>query len=282
MSRIRTGWRLAKESWAVLKADRSLVIFPVLAFAFGAIAVIILIAPGVAIVASTKNKDWAIAPFAVVAGYAATFLGIYFNVALAGAASLSLDGKDTTLADGLAVARQRRGVIAKWAAVQLAFGLLLNLVEQAVSDTPAGRIVAAIIRSLVGAAWAIATFFVVPVLAFEGVGPGDAFKRSVALIKARWGEGLVGNASIGFAVFLVALLPVAGLVALAGVTADKTPVVGGIAIGLAVLVVIAAAVIGSALGVIFRVALYRYATAGQATAGFSDADLSSAFRQGKR
>jgi len=83
-------------------------------------------------------------------------------------------------------------------------------------------------------------------------------------------------------VFLVALLPVAGLVALAGVTAGNAPIVGGIAIGLAVLVVIAAAVIGSALGVIFRVALYRYATAGQATAGFSDADLSSAFRHGKR
>jgi len=34
MSRIRTGWRLTKDSWAVLKADRSLAIFPVLSTAF--------------------------------------------------------------------------------------------------------------------------------------------------------------------------------------------------------------------------------------------------------
>ncbi|MFN2615800.1 MAG: hypothetical protein ABR581_01615 [Thermoleophilaceae bacterium] len=30
MSRIAAGWRLAKDGWAVLKADRSLAIFPAL------------------------------------------------------------------------------------------------------------------------------------------------------------------------------------------------------------------------------------------------------------
>jgi hypothetical protein len=281
MTRIRRGWQLAKDSWGVLRKDRSLAVFPVLAFVFSAIAFVLIIAPGV-IVAAAADKDWVVLPFAAVGGYVATFLGIYFNVALAGAATLSLDGKDTTLADGLAVAKQRRGSIAKWAAVQFAFGLLLSAIENALSESPAGRLVGGILRTILGAAWAIATFFVIPVLAFEQVGPADAFKRSVALIKERWGEGFVGNASIGFAVFIVALLPVAACAGIAAATADSAPVVAGIAIGMAVLVVIAAAVIGSALNVIFRVALYRFATQGQSAGGFETGDLEAAFAPGKR
>jgi hypothetical protein len=281
MTRIRTGWRLAKDSWAVLRADRSLAIFPLLSFAFAAVAFALLIAPGIG-AAAAAGKEWPVVPFALIGSYAATFFSIYFNVALAGAATKSMQGHDTTLRDGLDVARERRGLIARWALVQWAVGLLIQVIQNAADQSPAGRIVAGIISGILGAAWAVATFFIVPVLALEGLGPGDAIKRSVALVRERWGEGLVGNAAIGLAVFLVGVIPVGGLLALGFATLGSAPVVGVAALTLGVLALIALSVVGSALGVIFRVALYRFATTGAAADGFAEADLATAFRPKRR
>ncbi len=264
----------------MLRGDRTLAVFPVISFVFAAIAFMLLIAPGVA-AAAASDKDWVLLPFALIASYAATYVSIYFNVALAGAASLSLEGKDATRADGMAVARSRRRQIASWSVVQWAFGLLINAIQSLLSEGGVGQIVTTVITGLLGAAWSIATFFIVPVIALEGLGPRDAFKRSIELIRRRWGEGVVGSASIGIAIFLIVFLPLAIFVGI-GVTAiSETPALGVPAFVIAAVIAIAAIVVGSALNVIFRVALYRYATEGHA-AGFDDADLEGAFRPKKR
>jgi hypothetical protein len=280
VGRIRTGWRLAGESWRVLRGDRTLAIFPVLSFIFAAIAFALLIAPGVAVAAAT-DKDWALIPFALIASYGATFISIYFSVALAGAASISLQGGDATREDGMAVARERRGQIARWSVVQWAFGLLINAIQSLLSEGGVGAIVTSVITGLLGAAWSIATFFIVPVIALEGLGPKDSFKRSIELIRQRWGEGVVGSASIGIAIFFIVLIPLAALGFLGISTVSDSPELGVPALAIAAVIAIAAIVVGSALNVIFRVALYRYATEGHA-AGFSDADLGAAFAPRKR
>lgn len=46
MSRIRTGWRLAKDSWRVRRADRSPAIFPLLSTVFSAVALMATLALG--------------------------------------------------------------------------------------------------------------------------------------------------------------------------------------------------------------------------------------------
>ncbi len=150
-------------------------------------------APGI-VVAAAAEQEWVALPFFLVASYLATFATIYFNVALTGAAVKSMDGKDTNLQDGLAIARERRGLIAKWALVQWAVGLLIRVLQNAGDRGGVGQLVSALVSGLVGAAWAIASFFVVPVLALEGLGPKDALKRSIAVIRERWGEGIVGHA----------------------------------------------------------------------------------------
>ena len=45
--------------------------------------------------------------------------------------------------------------------------------------------------------WAVITYFVVPVLVTEKVGPVTAVKRSAAILRAKWGESLAGEARIG-------------------------------------------------------------------------------------
>src|SRR5215212_10751368 len=69
-----------------------------------------------------------------------------------------------------------------------------------------------IVISLIGFAWNIATYLVVPVLAAEDIGPIDAVKRSTQLLKRTWGEQLVGNAGVGavfglmmFGIFLIGI-----------------------------------------------------------------------------
>ena len=276
MRRISTGWRLAKDSWAVLVADRSLAVFPVLSFVSAAVALTIFLAPGLAM-GSPDEVTWPLAVGALVGSYLATFCTIYFNVALAGAARRSMAGEDTSLRDGLEVARERRGVIARWALVQWAVGLVLHLLAPDDDDSVTGRIVGWAITRLLGAAWVLATFFVVPVLAFEGRTPGDAFKRSFALVRERWGEGIAGNVGIGLAVTVIGGLPVLALFGFAFLMADTSTVLFVTFLGLAVLGAVGVSAVASALNVIFCVALYRYASYGTTTDGFATNDLTAAF-----
>jgi len=278
MGRIRTGWRLAKDSWAVLRADRSLAVFPALSTAFATVALALTLTPGL-VWSEAVDQDWIVLPFMVVGAYVTTFFVVYFNVALAGATRLSMDGRDTTVADGLAVARERRGLIAQWAFVQFAVGAVIKVLQYVAGDSMAGALVA-IVSSLAGAAWSVTTFFVVPVIALEGLGPGDAMRRSVGLIRERWGEGLVGSAAIGLAVFLVSVLPLAFLFGAFSAAAEVSPALGAVFGVVAVVALIATLAMGSALGVMFRVALYRYGTEGQLTAGFAQEDMAAAFRPG--
>ncbi len=66
----------------------------------------------------------------------------------------------------------------------------------------------------------------VPVLAFENLGPLDALKRSAYLFRKNWGEKVVGGFSFGLIFFLLSLpdflLPVAG-----GMLAGRTGLVVG-------------------------------------------------------
>jgi hypothetical protein len=275
MGRIGRGWALAKESWAVLRADRSLLMFPVIAGVAIVLAAIVLAGPGTALYAS-GSKPAGIVLWAI-AAYALTFIAIYCNVALAAAASQSLDGRDSTVASGFAVARQRTGIIAAWALVALVVGALLQALEALLSETPAGRIVGAIVTSLLSAAWSVVTFFVVPVLALEGLGPRAALTRSAGVIRERWGEGFVGSASITGLVFLVAVLPAIGLGVIGAAVAGSSPAGGGVLIGIAVVIAVAALLVGSTLSAIFRVVLFRYATEGTTVPGFSAGQLEGAF-----
>ena len=277
--RFGRAWRLAKDSWKVLRSDRSLALFPVIGFFAGAFALILILAPGVGIAAAIDTW-WPIVPFALVALYAATFATIYAGVGLAAASAKVMSGEEATVADGLAAARARRGLIAKWALVQTTVGLVLNALQAlADSDNALVRLIGTAIVALIGIAWSIASFFVIPVLAFEDVGPKQALKRSASIVREKWGEGVIGTASIGGIVFLLGMVP-AGLVIAAGV------VLGGPA-GIAIIVVgaialLAVMVVGNALSQIFRVALYRYATTEETWAGFAAPDLAAAFGPKRR
>lgn len=118
-----------------------------------------------------------------------TFLSVFFNVALAGAAAASLEGRSIGVREALGISWKRVGRIAQWALLAAGVGFIL---EQLASRIPgAGRLAS----WLIGTAWSLATIFAAPLLALEGPGPVETAKQSFGLIKGKWGEGITGLGS---------------------------------------------------------------------------------------
>jgi Family of unknown function (DUF6159) len=276
--RIQRGWALTKQSFRVLREDRSLLLFPIISIPVAIAGAAIVMGPGVALYAA-DNQEAILIAFGIVTLYLLTFIAVFFNVALAAAASTGLAGGDSTVGEGLRAARARLGVIAAWALVQTVVGVIISAIQSATNESMVGRI----LGGLVSFAWSAATFFVVPVIALEGLGPKDAFKRSVSVLRERWGEGVVGTASASGVVFLMALLPILalGVGGYALINADQD-VAGGVLFGLAAVVFVVAVLIGGTVNAIFRVALYRFATDGTAVGGFDPAQMQAAFAPRRR
>jgi len=280
--RIGRGISLAKSSWAVIRSHPSLMLFPVLGSIAGVLAAGLLFAPGIAVLVADEKLTWVLIRFGVLAAYGLTFVALFFSVGLAACANLALDGQEVSFGKGFAVARSRTGVIAGWALVQLTVGLILNLIQSLLSDQGGvAAIFGAVIQVIGRLAWAVASFFVIPILALEGLGPKAALKRSVATIKERWGEGVVGSAAIGIVTLPAIIIAIALIFGAASLSDSNAPVaLAMIAVG--VIVFAAAVIFSSSLTAVFRVALYRFAADGTVTGGFEQQQLESAFVAKKR
>jgi hypothetical protein len=270
MERIRRGFRLLVSSWDVLRSDKELLILPVLSFL--AIAMATAAIGGLAWAGGLGSERETLTPldyvYLGVFYFAAYFIGIFFNAAVVGAATIRLQGGDPTVGDGLRLAGSKVGKIAGWAAISATVGLILRSLEERFG------FLGDLIVGLIGVVWGAVTFFVVPVLLYEPVGPVEGIKRSASIFKQRWGEQMTGNVAIGFAVFLLGL-PVILVAVLVGVIwMPLGIVVGVLAIG-------ALVAVGTAVSGVFQAALYRYATTGASGGPFDAADLQSSFRPRK-
>lgn len=277
---LTSSWALFRQSWDVLRADKHLVVFPILS-TVATLAVLASFAVPVALLVPWKEVEfeklthtpwWYVGLF--VFYFINFFIVTFFNSALVACASNRFAGGDSSAAAGLQQAAARLPQILMWTAVAATVGMVLRAIQER-----AGFIGSIVIR-LIGMGWAIATYFVVPVLVIEGVGPVEAIKRSVAVLRKNWGESLVlhlGLGLVGFLLWLVAFTPamIGGGVSIA--TSTVVPlVVGG---ALSVVLMILLALVTSTLRVIVQTALYRFATTGEAPVGFDRALLEGAIRR---
>src|SRR5262249_53677864 len=129
---------------------------------------------------------------------------------------------------------------------------------------------------LLGMAWTVVSFLVIPILVVENKGPLAALRESTELLKKTWGEQLVGNFSFGLLFFLLGI-PAYVLLAL-GIIRGSWPT-ASLCIGLAVAYLIVLALVQSALQAIFQAAVYLYARNGQVPEGFQAEFLSGAMVQ---
>src|SRR5260370_1391059 len=136
------------------------------------------------------------------------FVIVFFNVALVGVANSRLMGGTWTFRDGIELAWERTGTILQWALVAATVGVILRTLEERLG------LIGRIIIRIIGFAWTLACYFVVPVLAFEDLTPIDAVKRSSKLFRDTWGEKVIGGFSLSL-VSLVLMLPGIGFFILA-------------------------------------------------------------------
>ena len=159
----------------------------------------------------------------------------------------------------------------------LPLGILVSVLLAVIRDRAGAA--GGLIAGIGGAIWGLVTFMVVPVLAFEGIGPISAIKRSAHLFRQRWGQQVTGNVAIGGIaglVLLVAFLIGVGGVALLAAGGAAGVVFGVVLLVIALIVGVAAAVFGGATKGVFGVALYRYVAEDHAIGPFTTADLDSA------
>ena len=144
----------------------------------------------------------------------AYFVIIFFNSALIFAAHERLAGGDPNIRSGLNGAMQSVVTIFMWAIVAATVGLILNILSsQARQRGGIMGFISYIIVSMLGAAWSLITFFVVPLIVIEHRSIGDAFKSSFSMLKRTWGEQVVANFGLGIAGFIFMLIA-AGITAL--------------------------------------------------------------------
>jgi hypothetical protein len=278
------SWQLIKASASVLRQDKELLVFPLVSSLAALLVTAAFIAPIFGLAAADGldrldqfNQDDPLLNAAVIA-YAFVFylcqyfVVFFFNTALVGAAMIRLEGGDPTVADGLRIAGARIGRILGYAAIAATVGILLRIVQQR-----AGAIGKWIV-GFIGAAWNVATFMVVPILVTREVGPIDAVKESVVLLKRTWGENVIGQGGIGIVFGLLwVLLILAGAAVMVGAVATGSAGVIGVAAGLLLIALVLLALVQAALSGIYSAALYRHASGAGATPGFDGALLSQAF-----
>lgn len=270
MRRIKRGWALTKKSWGLVRAHPALIRFPLYGGVATTLLAIVTLGPGLYLFG--EDRLGVGIPIVVLGIYALTVVGVFFGVGLAAAADRIFRGEEASVSDGLAVARARFGAICGWAALSTAISVLMGVLED--QGGPLGTIAARV----VGMAWSLVTFLAVPVIAIEGTGPLTTLKRSASIFRERWGEQITGNIAIGGAVLLIGLLPAALLIGGGIAIWSTASFVGALLVVVGALVLAIALLISRALSGIFGVALFRYATEGEAVGGYTIEELESAVR----
>ncbi len=281
--RLSNSWALVKASASVLRADKELIVFPIIS----SIGVLIVSASfalpmffGGMFDAMIGGRLGDVRIASVIIAFLFYFsqyvVIVFSNAALVGAAMIRLRGGDPTVGDGIHIAFDHLGSIIAYALIASTVGMLLRAISSRRSNL--GRVAV----SLVGLAWNLATFLVVPVLVIEGQGPIDAIRRSASLLKQTWGEQIAGNLSIGlifglitFGLAVVLIAPASYLAASFNQPLVLIPV--GLVLILAIVLI---SLISSTLQGIYAAAVYRFATEGDAGPFFHPDLVQGAFRSG--
>ncbi len=270
LTRLSNGWDLAKLSFRTINENRSLLLLPV----FSVISLILILATffggtfffvGDEIQALLDDEQYGnvLALGLVFLYYLINFFVIvFFNSALIHCAIKILNGEETNVGDGINFAVSRIGKIFAWSVLSATVGTLLQLLQNA------GKL-GEIAASLLGIAWSLLTFFVVPILVYQDISVWDSVKESGRLMKQKWGESFAANASFGIFYFL-------GIIAAVIVfwVLSQASLILGIVV--AVAIVLLASTITAAARTIFVAAVYNHVI-GRPTGNFDGDLLDSVF-----
>ena len=266
---------LMKSCIRVLKKDKELILFPVLAAIFVILFVwIIFTFVGLDMSALTaednQSEEMPIIPLLILL-FGANFIVVFFNSALVSAALDRLRGGDPNIRSGLSHASKHIHHIFIWSIIVTIMALIFAAIRASARNRGAvGQIMTAIFASLLQAGWAMMTFFVVPIIVSENLSPFAAIKRSSGLFKQTWGNQVTAN--FGFGIFqILALLASAALGWFFGLMSANLGMIVGVLCATTSISII------YTLEGIYKAALYEFAM-GEKPLEFEQQDLRTAYR----
>jgi hypothetical protein len=270
MGRFSRSLELMEASWEVLKKDKEILFIPVIS----GISVMVILASFVVPFILVGDPDLMQRllkedrNFGITISFIFYFLNylivIFFNAAIVACATIRMGGGDPTVLDGLNIASSRIFKIIPWAFVAASVGMVLRMIQ--------GRsnLLGKVISGLLGTAWSVTSYLVIPVLVNENKGPFDAFLDSIDLLKKTWGEGLIGTFSFGL-LFAIASLPAYFFVGIGVYVGGGTFILIFLIVAITYFLVLS--IFHSALQGIFQAALYQFARFGSVPPGFREDQL---------
>ena len=261
---------LMKSCVKVLKKDKELVLFPILAALFVIILLGVIFSMGGISLSENQDEQGSIIPLAILI-FGANFIVVFFNSALISAALERLRGGDPNISSGLSHAFKHIHHIFLWSIIVTIMALIFAAIRSSGRNRGMmGQIMTEIFASFLQAGWAMMTFFVVPIVVSENLGPVSAIKRSSGLFRQTWGNQVAAN--FGFGIFqILALLASGALGWFFGLVSPTLGMIVGV-----LCASISVSIIYTLEG-IYKAALYEFAM-GEKPLEFEQQDLRTAYR----
>lgn len=282
VGRIKASFLLAAESFRFLKADPEMMLLPIIGFFLNLAlwipaAVIVFVGPAGGSIeglgAIFPEEGESLPPwFYLVIFYGfftSAFTLAFVQAGIAHLVSMRARGQNDTLGGALGVTMSLLPSLLLWSFITATVGFVLRQIAER------SKILMRIVVAIVGVAWSVLTYFVIPALVIERQSTVNSIKRSGKVFRDSWGETIVSNISLsGF--FMVLMLLLIGVYAVINVIiftytdANSFAIIGTLLLFLFALFVLV--LVSNTLTYVLKTLLFIYATEGTTATNF-DADL---------
>lgn len=281
------SWRLVESSLDFMLSYTDLLLYPIISMVMAAVG-LVLMALSVLVwtgfdIAFLFEMPWIQRTLLTFIFYVMSYcIGIYCNTALIATALQLMQGQPADMRAAWRVANRRLPAIFGYAVMMATLGMLLRLLLRPTGSM--GKLIAPVVEksaafTLIGLAWQVIPYFVVPVLLQEDVTPWRALQRSSGLVKDRWGDNVVVNASVWviFALPLLLML-LLGIPAIgwAVTTANETIVI--VTTYVVIMLMLLTWLLKMTMDGIFSAVTYRFAAGQEIDPRFDEDALREAFR----
>jgi hypothetical protein len=287
MGSIRRSWLITKSAWRIMMLDKEILWVPLISGLIGLIVAVAGYGGGYALsqhgnpisdfTSSTgvQTNHYSHTTYAIWLATSAllALISTYTAAAMISIGLKRLRGGDPTLGDGLRAVKKNFKSLTIFSLFSFGIIQVMQYLQQRLPFF--GKILA----YLGELAWRVAAFFAVPIIvdSNEDMGPIDASKRSINLIKQTWKESGANQFAMGTIFVFALLLEVMIGVAITVLTASAFGAFAAIPAILSLFAVILTVLISSAMDGIAKAVLYYYAVTGEAPATFDKRLLQEAF-----
>ena len=266
---------MAKLGIAVVKADLELMVYTFLSALFSLVAIGAAISGSVGLDAIATDPECVGEDCGSALAFAhmaiwflfymiVSIITVFWNAAIIASAYERLSsGTNPSFSYGIGQAIRCLPQILVWGVIAGTVGLFIQILEALAhnDDSPLPlRIVAGLASFIIGIAWWIVTFFMIPMIVLERAGVLDSMGRSTDLFKRTWGEDVTSHIGTGLLMFLTILV----------VTGISVPLMYlgdfGIILGIVILAVglLFTVLFFSTVESVNRASLFYYAKTGEA------------------